>query len=102
VSLSSDGVGEVRFTVEGALGTVFSTLLPVHDSRTYRITVTTDPNVHLVTINTDHTALLSANVFNQGTAPVHTYSTKGSIAVPITVRNAIGSASNMSLCRSLG
>jgi hypothetical protein len=101
VYLQSYGKGEVRFSVEGPLGTVVSAPSPVHDSRTYRLTVTTDPNVHLVAIAIDQTEVLSATLYSQGTARVHAYSTIGSTTLPITVANATGSGSNMSLCRSL-
>ncbi len=101
VGLQYYGADEIRFSFEGPLGTVLSAPLHVQVSRNYRVTILTDPNVHLLSVTWQHGELLRGFLFSHGPVLVHTYQ---SIAWPtpdsISVVDSTPSP-NVSLCRSL-
>ena len=73
VALQPYGAEEIRFSFQGPLGLVFGPPLHVQVSRTYRITILTDANVHLLSVTSQQGELLSGFLFSHGPVIVHTY-----------------------------
>jgi hypothetical protein len=102
VALQPYGADEIRFSFEGPLGTVFGAPLHIQVSRTYRVTILTDANVHVLSVTSQQGELLSGFLFSHGPVLVHTYqSLPEQPPVSISVADSTGPPPNMSLCRSL-
>jgi hypothetical protein len=101
VALQPYGADEIRFSFDGPLGTVLSAPLHVQVSRTYRVTILTDSNVHLLSVTSQHGELLRGFLFSHGPVLVHTYQ-----SIPRRSPDSISVVNstpppNVSLCRSL-
>jgi hypothetical protein len=102
VSVQPYGTGAIRFSFAGPLGSAVSKPVPVQQSRTYRFTILTDPNVHDVSVRSGQGELLNGVLASPGPVVVHTMDSKlGHPPPPMTVIEETGPASDMSLCRSL-
>jgi hypothetical protein len=58
VAFQPYGANEIRFSFEGPLGIVYAAPLHVQVSRTYRVTILTDANVHLLSVTSQQGGLL--------------------------------------------
>ena len=102
VALQPYGAEEIRFSFEGPLGLVSGAPLHVQVSRTYRITILTDANVHLLSVTSQQGELVSGFLASHGPVIVHTYQfIPGQPPVSISVADSTGAPPKMSLCRSL-
>ena len=102
ISVQPYGTREFRFTLTGPGGISVSIPVPLTVHRTYRITIVTDPYLHLVSITSGQSELLHSYLLSQGPIVVHTFPTNSvQSSVPVTVADMTGPAPDMSLCRSL-
>jgi hypothetical protein len=102
ISVQPFGAGEVRFSLTDPRGSALGTPLRVEGGRTYRITIVTDPNLHVVSVSSPEGNLLSGLLSSHGPVVVHTLdSGPGQPPPAMTVVDATGPAPDMALCRSL-
>jgi hypothetical protein len=102
ISVQPYGVGEIRFALTDPRGSALGAPVRVVEDRTLRITVATDPNIHLASVTSHQGQLLQGLLSSQGPVVVHTlHSTAGQPPLAMTVVDTTGPAPDMSLCRSL-
>jgi hypothetical protein len=102
ISVQPYGAGEIRFSLTDPRGSTLGAPVRVEEDRTVRITVVTDPNIHLVTVTSRQGQLLEGILSSHGPVVVHPlHSNPGQPPLAMTVVDATGPAPDMSLCRSL-
>jgi hypothetical protein len=102
VSVETLGGDAIRFSIAGPYGRNLSDSLSLRDAQTERISIITDPYIHLVSISTGRSELLSANLYSKGIVRPLTQSSPSAIRhLHLSLVESSPASSSMSICRSL-
>jgi hypothetical protein len=102
ISVQPYGSGEVRFTLKDPDDSRAGPPVRIPSSRTYRITIVTDPYRHLVSVTSQQgAALLTGILSNTGPIVVHEDHSNVTARRGLTVAESNAPPQTMALCRSL-
>ncbi len=102
ISVQPYGSDEVRFVLKGPFGSTMGLPMKIESSRTYPITIVSDPYLHEMSVSSQQSVLLSGGLFGEAPILVHVESSKvGQPPLPITVAEASDPSQSKTLCQSL-